>query len=111
MQINLTGHGIDLTPALRTFVNEKFDRLKRRTDGITNIHVVLEVEKMQQIAKTTLFLDGHEMHAHAESADLYSAIDLMIDKLDHQITKYRDKLKNHHHRERENMDAAIAIDE
>lgn len=100
MQINITGHGIQVTPALRDYTTEKFDRLvKHRNNNITSVHIILDVEKLQQIAKATIHLSGKEIHAHSESQDMYSAIDLLMDKLDHQITKIKDKQKEHRDRE------------
>lgn len=99
MQINITGHGIEITPALRDYTHEKLDRLKNRGNSISNIHVIFDVVKSQQIAKATLHVAGTEIHAHSESSDLYSAIDLMTDKLNHQITKLKEKLKDHHRNE------------
>jgi putative sigma-54 modulation protein len=99
MQINITGHNVEVTPALRTYATEKLERLKKRGDNITNINVIFDVEKVQQIAKATLHVSGADIHAKSESADLYSAIDLLIDKLEHQVTKHKEKMKNHHHRD------------
>lgn len=99
MHINITGHGVEITPALRDYTNEKLDKLKKRGDSISNINVVLDVEKMQQIAKATLHLAGTDIHARSESEDLYSAIDMLIDKLNHQIIKHKEKQKNHRERE------------
>lgn len=94
MQIHITGHNVDVTPALRTYATEKLERLKKRGDSITTINVIFDVEKVQQIAKATLHISGADIHAHSESADMYSAIDLLIDKLDHQITKHKEKIKD-----------------
>lgn len=96
MQINITGHGVEITPSLRSYTIEKLERLKKRGSGITNVNVVFDVSKSQQTAKTTLHMSGIDIHAHSESEDLYCAIDLMIDKLNHQITKHKEKLKDHH---------------
>lgn len=96
MQINITGDNVQLTEAIRNYVNEKFERLTRRGDNITNIRVVFGVEKVNQIAKATLHLAGLDIHASSESTDLYSAIDNLVDKLSHQITKHKEKMKDHH---------------
>lgn len=95
MQLNITGHGIQVTPALRQYATEKLDRLTRRGDHITSISLIFDVEKVNQIAKATVHVTGAEIHARSESADLYSAIDLLVDKLTHQITKHKEKLKSH----------------
>lgn len=101
MQINITGHGLQVTPAIREYTTEKLDKLTRRGDKITSISVIFDVEKLQQIAKATVHVPGAEFHAHSEAADLYSAIDALIDKLDQQIKKRKEKIREHHHRENE----------
>lgn len=95
MQLNITGHGIEVTPALRNYATEKLERLKKRGDKITTINLIFDVEKVQQIAKATIHLAGAEIHATAKSEDLYSAIDLLFDKLNQQITKHKEKMKSH----------------
>jgi putative sigma-54 modulation protein len=91
MQLHFTGHHIEITPALRSFTEEKFERLKRYMDRITNIHVTFEVAKLRQIAEASIHLHGGEIHAKSESEDMYSAIDLLIDKLDRQLKKRKEK--------------------
>lgn len=96
MQINITGHGMQVTTALRDYALEKFERLKRRGDFITTVNVIFDVEKIQQIAKATVHVAGADLHARSESADMYSAIDMLVDKLDHQLTKHHEKMKERH---------------
>ncbi|KXS52458.1 ribosome hibernation promoting factor [Marinobacter persicus] len=91
MQINISGHHVDLTPALKDYVNSKFEKLERHFDHISNCQVTLEVEKVRQIAEATLHVVGGEVHAKAESEDMYAAIDGLIDKLDRQILKHKEK--------------------
>ncbi|MDV2857981.1 MULTISPECIES: ribosome hibernation promoting factor [Oceanimonas] len=93
MQINLTGHHVEITDALRDYVNSKFTRLERHFDHITNVHVILNVEKMQQIAEAKLHVSGGELFANAQHENMYAAIDGLIDKLDRQIIKHKEKLK------------------
>ena len=95
MQINITGHRIDVTPALRAFTEEKFGKLERHSDHITAIHVVFDVEKLRQIAEATILVAKGELHASSESEDMYSTIDLLIDKLDRQLIKHKEKMHNH----------------
>jgi putative sigma-54 modulation protein len=95
MQINLTGHHVDVTDSLREYVNEKFEKLERHFDHINNVHVVLTVEKLNQIAESTVHLSGSEVHAKAEKNDMYASIDALIDKLDRQILKYKGKISQH----------------
>lgn len=95
MQINLTGHHIEITDSLREYVNTKFAKLERHFDHINNVHVVLTVEKLDQKAESTVHLSGTEVHASAINADMYAAIDSLVDKLDRQILKYKGKISNH----------------
>jgi putative sigma-54 modulation protein len=95
MQINLTGHHVDITDSLRDYVDTKFTKLERHFDHINNVHVILKVEKLQQIAEATLHLSGTEVFATSEHADMYAAIDALIDKLDRQVIKHKEKSKRH----------------
>ena len=95
MQINFTGHRLEITPALREFTTNKLDRLQRHFDRITSINVIFDVEKMRQIAEATVFVSKGELHASSESEDMYSAIDSLVDKLDRQLIKHKEKMKNH----------------
>lgn len=95
MQINLTGHHVEITGALRDYVISKFERLERHFDHISNVHVILNVEKLAQIAEATLHVNGGELFANAEHEDMYAAIDALVDKLDRQVKKHKEKLKAH----------------
>ncbi len=95
MQINLAGHHVEITDALREYVNTKFSKLERHFDHINNVHVVLTVEKLNQIAEATVHLNGTEVHAKAQNGDMYASIDSLVDKLDRQILKYKGKITQH----------------
>lgn len=95
MQINLTGHHIEITTSLRQYVEEKFTKLERHFDQINNVHVILNVQKMQQKAEAKLHLAGGEVFAASQNADMYAAIDSLIDKLDRQVIKHKEKLTKH----------------
>ncbi len=100
MQLNLTGHHIDVTPALRSYVTEKMARLERHFDHVTNMHVVLTVEKLRQKAEATLHVSGGgNLFADSVHEDMYAAIDSLTDKLDRQIKKHKEKMKDHHQQE------------
>jgi len=96
MQINITGHHVDITPALHAYVEEKFERLERHFDNITNAHVILEIEKDRQKAEATIHVSKGQVYADAENENMYAAIDSLADKLDRQIKKHKEKLKDHH---------------
>jgi len=100
MQLSITGHHIDVTDALHGYVTTKFDRLTRHYDHITNVHVVLSVEKLIQKAEATIHTSGAELFADATSEDLYAAIDALIDKVDRQIIKHKEKTRERKHRNR-----------
>lgn len=95
MQIEITGHHVDITDALRDHVQTKFARLKRHFDKVINVHVILTVEKKIQKAEATLHMSGNDVHADAESEDMYASVDAMIDKLDRQIVKHKEKTTEH----------------
>ena len=94
MQINIHGVGVKVTDSLRDYVNDKFKRLERKGDIITSISVTLTVEKLSQIAKADLAVAGGNLHAEHEAESMYPAIDGLIDKVDDQLVKYKEKLKS-----------------
>ena len=98
MQLNLTGHHMDITDSLRNYVNEKLQRLERHFDHVINAHVILSVEKNRHKAEATLHLSGSNVFADAIEDDMYAAIDGLVDKLDRQVIKYKEKLTDHHRR-------------
>ncbi len=96
MQINITGHHVDITAALRAYVEDKFERLERHFDNMTNVHVILEVVKERQKAEATIHVSRGQIYADSEDENMYAAIDSLTDKLDRQIKKHKEKLKDHH---------------
>ena len=99
MQIDLTGHHVEITTPLRDYVNNKMERLERHFDHVTNVHVILSVEKLRQKAEATFHLSGGNLFADAQDEDMYAAIDAMTYKLDRQIKKHKEKMKDHHRSE------------
>ena len=97
MNLNITGHHIEVTPAIREYVKGKLDRVLRHFDQVTSSHVILSVDKLQQKAEVTLHVKGKDIFADAIDADLYAAIDLVADKLDRQVVKHKEKVSNHSH--------------
>ncbi|TRX52784.1 ribosome hibernation promoting factor [Thalassomonas sp. M1454] len=95
MQINLSGHHVEVTPSMRAYVESKLQKLERHFDHINNVYVVLKVEKLKQIAEATLNVNAGEIFASADSEDMYASIDSLIDKLDRQVIKHKDKLSSH----------------
>jgi len=101
MQINITGHHVEVTPALRAYVTEKMQRLSRHFDQVNSIHVILNVEKLQQQAEATVKAGGRTIFATQTAKDMYASIDGLIDKLDRQVRRYKDRITNHHHTKHE----------
>ncbi|MCH2157606.1 MAG: ribosome-associated translation inhibitor RaiA [Oleiphilaceae bacterium] len=91
MQVNITGHHVELTDSMKNYVTDKLEKLERHVDGITNVQVTLSVEKLRQIAEATLHISGADIHGTAEDEDMYTSIDKLIDKLDRQILKHKEK--------------------
>ncbi len=99
MQINLTGHHVELTSPLRNYINSKMERLERHFDHVTNVHVILSVEKLRHKAEATVHVTGGNLFADATEADMYAAIDALTDKLDRQVKKHKEKITDHHQSE------------
>jgi len=107
MQINLTGHHVDITDALKGYVDSKFERVARHFDHVLKIHVVLSVEKLRQKAEATLHVNGAKVFAESVHEDMYAAIDGLIDKLDRQILKYKEKKSTRRGNGNKGMDQAL----
>jgi len=97
MQINITGHHVDVSPALRAYVTEKMQKLTRHFDQVNSINVILNVEKLQQHAEATVNAGGRTIFATETAKDMYASIDGLIDKLDRQVRRYKDRITNHQH--------------
>ena len=95
MQINLSGHHLDITPALRSYVATKLHRIERHFDHVITVHVVLSVEKERKKAEATIHVNRGNLFADAQHNDMYAAIDRLIDKLDRQVKKHKEKLSDH----------------
>lgn len=95
MQINTSGHHLELTPAIKDYVKNKLERLSHHNDLITNVNVFLTVQKLEQIAEARVHVNGKEIFANSSAEDLYAAIDLLSDKLDRQLIKHKEKRQSH----------------
>lgn len=96
MQTTISGQHMDVTPALKEYIESKMERLERHFDHVSSSNVVLRVEKTRHCAEATVATKGATLHANAEEADMYAAIDAMIDKLDNQVRKQKGKHTDHH---------------
>jgi putative sigma-54 modulation protein len=99
MQLSVTGHHIEITEALRNYVGTKLAKLERHFDHLTDIHCVLTVEKLQHKAEATVHVGGGTLHAEQVELNMYAAIDILVDKLDRQVKKHKEKLTDHHAKE------------
>ena len=91
MTLNVSGHQLEITPAIRSYVSGKLERIKRHFDHVLDAHVTLSTSKLGQKAEVTLHVPGKEIHCACEQTDMYAAIDLLVDKLDRQVLKYKGK--------------------
>jgi putative sigma-54 modulation protein len=95
MQIQITGRNVEITQALKDFINKKMSRLERHSDHINQMHIILKVEKDQQIAEATVHITGTELFAQSSDENMYASIDVLLDKLDRQIIKHKEKNLGH----------------
>jgi putative sigma-54 modulation protein len=97
MQLTITGHHVEVTSAMRAYVTEKMQKLTRHFDQVMSVDVILNVEKLDQIAEATVNAGGRKLFATDTSEDMYAAIDGLTDKLDKQVRRLKDRLRDHHH--------------
>jgi len=97
MNINLTGRHLEITPAIREHVTSKLTKLQRHFDNLIDINVILSVDKLQQKAEATVHLSGKAIFAETSNSNLYVAIDELVDSLDRQILKHKDKTSARRH--------------
>lgn len=100
MNLHITGHHLEVTPALRDYVTSKLDKVTRHFDHVIDVSVTLSVEKLKQKAEVTLHVRGKDIFVESDDSDLYAAIDALVDKLDRQVLKYKQKLQDHHRGDR-----------
>jgi putative sigma-54 modulation protein len=93
MNLNVSGHHLEITPAIRDYVRSKLERVGRHFDHVIDAHVILTVDKLRQKAEATLHVRGKDLHCESEEQDLYAAIDLLADKLDRQVLRHKGKLQ------------------
>lgn len=102
MNLTISGHHLEVTPALRSYVTTKLDRIMRHFDQVVDVKVLLTVEKQKekerrQRAECNIHVKGSDMFAESSHEDLYAAVDELVDKLDRQVVRHKDRLQNHHH--------------
>ena len=97
MNVQVSGHHVEVTPAIRDYVLSKLERIQRHFDQVIEINVILSVQKLRQKAEISVHMPGKDIHVESDDADMYAAIDLMMDKLDRQIIKHKQKAFSHPH--------------
>ena len=95
MNLHLTGHHIEITAAMRDYVTGKLGRIKRHFDHVIDVHVILSVEKLKQKIEASVHLSGKDIFVESHDADMYAAIDTLVDKLDRQILRHKEKNFEH----------------
>ncbi len=96
MNLHMTGHHLEITPSIRDYVNSKMTRINRHFDHVIDVNMILSVEKLRQKIEANVHLSGKDIFAECENDDMYAAIDLLVDKLDRQIVKHKEKIKDKH---------------
>jgi putative sigma-54 modulation protein len=96
MHLKITGHHLEITPALRSYVEKKLERVVRHFDQLIDVHCVLTVEKLVHKAEATLHMRGETVHAVSTDELMYAAIDALADKLDRRVVKHKEKAGDHH---------------
>ena len=97
MNVQVSGHHVEVTQAIHDYVLSKLERIQRHFDQVIDINVVLSVQKLRQKAEISVHMPGKDIHVASDDEDLYAAIDLMMDKLDRQIIKHKGKAFSHPH--------------
>ena len=95
MNLQLTGHHLDITPAIRTYVTTKLGRITRHFDHVIDVNVVLSVDKLEQKIEANVHVPGGDIFCESTQQDMYAAIDVLVDKLDRQIIKHKEKTIEH----------------
>jgi len=96
MNLHLTGHHVEITPAIREYVTSKLERINRHFDHVIDVNVIMTVEKLDQKIEANVHLSGKDIHVQANDADMYAAIDGLIDKLDRQVLKHKERFQPRH---------------
>jgi ribosome hibernation promoting factor len=99
MQIDITGHHVDVTDPLKDYVVNKLEKIERHFDLVTDVHCILTVEKLRHKAEATVSVNGVRIYADATQEDMYASIDSLADKLERRVRKHKEKLVDHHARD------------
>lgn len=97
MNVQITGHHLEVTPAIREYIGSKLDRVNRHFDHVIDTKVILSVEPLKHRAEMTLHMRGKDIHCEAAEENLYAAIDLLADKIDRKVVEHKKKTQNYNH--------------
>jgi putative sigma-54 modulation protein len=95
MNLHISGHHVDVTPAMRDYVTSKFTRITRHFDHVIDVNVILSIDKLKQKVEANVHLSGKDIFVECDDANMYAAIDALVDKLDRQILKHKEKHAGH----------------
>ena len=101
MQLNVSGHHVEITDSLREYVGSKIEKLAGHFDLVSDVHCILTVEKLRHKAEATVHVNGGTIFAENTEEDMYAAIDGLVDKLERRVRKYKEKLGDHHARDKQ----------
>jgi putative sigma-54 modulation protein len=96
MNLQISGHHLEITPAIHDYVTGKLERVTRHFDNVIDVNVILSVDKLKQKAEVTVHLSGKDVYVEVIDEDLYAAVDALVDKLDRQIQKHKQRVQDHH---------------
>ena len=107
MNLNVSGHHVEVTPAIRDYVVGKMQRIERHFDLVIDVDVILTVEKLKQKAEVNVHVSGRNIYCECNDANMYAAIDVLVDKLDRQILKHKRKLRGYSHEALKHREEAV----
>jgi putative sigma-54 modulation protein len=96
MNLHLSGHHVEITPAIRDYVAAKLERINRHFDHVIDVNVIMTVQKLDQTIEANVHLSGKDIHVHCNHGDMYAAIDELIDKLDRQVIRHKERFQTRH---------------
>ncbi len=99
MNLKVSGHHLDVTPAIQGYIEEKMARIARHFDQVMDVDIILSVEKLEQKVEAKVHLSGKDLYCESIDADMYAAIDGLADKLDRVVLKHKERLADHHNKE------------
>ncbi|MCX7193722.1 MAG: ribosome-associated translation inhibitor RaiA [Proteobacteria bacterium] len=108
MNLHITGRHLEITPAIHEYATEKFNKIKRHFDNVMDVNIILSVEKLKQKAEATIHMSGKDLFAECEDENLYAAIDALVDTMDRQVKKHKEKLADRRHDE---TGSQVAVEE